>query len=88
MKEKKEKLFNWKEMKKDYPNEIVTFDAPRWAYKETLPPKEKLFNWKVKLQLIFVVLMLLLLNAIAPKPFAKHEQVECINIEERQWEKN
>ena len=50
--------------------------------------KEKLFNWKVKLQLIFVVLMLLLLNAIAPKPFAKHEQVECINIEERQWEKN
>ena len=50
--------------------------------------KEKLFNWKVKLQLIFVVLMLLLLNAIAPKPFAKHEQVECINIEKRQWEKN
>ena len=46
--------------------------------------KEKLFNWKVKLQLVFVVLMLLLLNAIAPKPFAKHEQVECINIEERQ----
>ena len=37
--------------------------------------KEKLFNWKVKLQLVFVVLMLLLLNAIAPKPFAKHEQV-------------
>ena len=50
--------------------------------------KEKLFNWKVKLQLIFVVLMLVLLNAIAPKPFAKYEQVECINIEERQWEKN
>ena len=45
--------------------------------------KEKLFNWKVKLQLIFVMLMLLLLNAIAPKPFAKHEQVECINIKEK-----
>ena len=45
--------------------------------------KEKLFNWKVKLQLVFVVLMLLLLNAIAPKPFAKHEQVECINIKEK-----
>ena len=46
--------------------------------------KEKLFNWKVKLQLVFVVLMLVLLNAIAPKPFAKHEQVECINVEQRQ----
>lgn len=45
--------------------------------------KEKLFNWKVKLQLVFVVLMLVLLNAIAPKPFAKHEQVECINVEQR-----
>ena len=45
--------------------------------------KEKLFNWKVKLQLVFVVLMLLLLNAIAPKPFAKHEQVECINVEQK-----
>ena len=48
--------------------------------------KEKLFNWKVKLQLIFVVLMLVLLNGIAPKPFAKHEQVECINIKEKTWE--
>ena len=45
--------------------------------------KEKLFNWKVKLQLIFVVLMLVLLNAIATKPLAKHEQVECINIKEK-----
>ena len=45
--------------------------------------KEKLFNWKVKLQLVFVVLMLVLINAIAPKPFAKHEQVECINVEQR-----
>ena len=45
--------------------------------------KEKLFNWKVKLQLVFVVLILVLINAIAPKPFAKHEQVECINVEQR-----
>jgi len=42
--------------------------------------KEKLFNWKVKLQLVFVVLMLVLINAIAPKPFERHDQVECINL--------
>ncbi len=35
----------------------------------------------IKAQLIFVILALVFLNAIAPKPFKKHEQVECVNVD-------
>tara|TARA_B100001113_G_C20933700_1_gene545569 strand:+ start:485 stop:601 length:117 start_codon:yes stop_codon:yes gene_type:complete len=37
----------------------------------------------LKLKLLFVVMALLFLNAIAPKPFQKHDQVECINLEKK-----
>lgn len=37
----------------------------------------------LKLKLLFVVMVLLFLNAIAPKPFKKHDQVECINLQEK-----
>ena len=41
--------------------------------------KKKEWGW-IEVQLIFVILVLVLLNAIAPKPFKKHEQVECVNL--------
>ncbi len=41
--------------------------------------KSNNFSW-IKIQLIFVILALVLLNAITPKPFKKHEQVECMNL--------
>lgn len=42
--------------------------------------KKNEWGW-IKVQLIFVILALVLLNAISPKPFKKHEQVECVNID-------
>lgn len=35
----------------------------------------------IKAQLIFVILVLVFLNAIAPKPFKKYEQVKCVNVD-------
>ena len=35
----------------------------------------------IKAQLIFVILALFFLNAIAPKPFKKYEQVKCVNVD-------
>ena len=35
----------------------------------------------IKAQLIFVILALVLINAIAPKPFKKYEQVKCVNVD-------
>ncbi len=42
--------------------------------------KKNEWGW-IKVQLILALLVLVLLNAIAPKPFKKHEQVECVNID-------
>lgn len=36
---------------------------------------------KLKIQIIFCILVLLVLNEVAPKPFKKYEQVECVNVD-------
>ncbi len=42
--------------------------------------KKNEWGW-IRVQLIMVLVFLALINAMAPKPFKKHEQVECVNID-------